>query len=329
MPEEVSIIVVNWNGKEFLEDCFQSLRGQTYRSFSVTLVDNGSTDGSLEFVSKRFPEVQVIALMENRGFAGANNFALRDLSTPYVALLNNDAAAEPRWLASLVEALEQTKEAGFAASKMLYYDRADVIDRCGDGYTWAGTGLLRGRNEPAGHYSRREWVFGACAGAALYRTSMLNDIGLFNEEFFLLYEDVDLSFRAQLKGYKCLYVPEALVYHKGSGSLVHDSSISVYYGHRNLEWVYIHNMPTLLILRTIFPHILYNIAAFCYFVMHGRGLGYLKAKRDAVIRFKGALKKRRQIQGSRKVDDSYIWSLLDRPALLRRLQDRWDKKSLS
>jgi len=326
MSEQVRIIVVNWNGRIFLEDCLQSLRRQTYRSFSVTLVDNGSTDGSLAFVSGRFPEVQVVALMENQGFARANNCALRDLTTPYAALLNNDAVADPCWLESLVEALEQTKEACFAASKMLYYDRPEVIDRCGDGYTRAGAGLLRGRGEPAGHYRLREWIFGACAGAALYRTSMLKDIGLFNGDFFLLYEDVDLSFRAQLKGYKCLYVPEALVYHRGSGSLVHDSPLSVYYGHRNLEWVYIQNMPARLIPRTIVPHIIYNIAALCYFVAHGRGMDYFRAKKDALKGLKRALKKRRQIQDGRTVDNSYIWGLLDRPVMMRRL---WDRRGIN
>jgi GT2 family glycosyltransferase len=326
MSEQVRIIVVNWNGRVFLEDCLQSIRRQTYRSFAVTLVDNGSTDGSLEFVSARFPEVHVIPLKENRGFAEANNYVLKNLTTPYAALLNNDAVADPRWLESLVETLEQTKEAGFAASKMLYYDRPEVIDRCGDGYTRAGAGLLRGRGEPAGHYGRREWIFGACAGAALYRASMLKDIGLFNGDFFLLYEDVDLSFRAQLKGYKCLYVPEAVVYHKGSGSLVHDSPLSVYYGHRNLEWVYIQNMPAQLIPRTIIPHMIYNISALCYFVAHGRGIDYLRAKKDALKGLKPALKKRRRIQSSRTVDDSTIWRLLDRPALLARVKWRWDKK---
>jgi GT2 family glycosyltransferase len=326
MSEQVRIVVVNWNGRSFLEDCLQSLRRQTYRSFSITLVDNGSTDGSVEFVSGRFPEVRVIALTENRGFAGANNCALKDLTTPYAALLNNDAVADPGWLASLVEALEQTKEAGFAASKMLFYDRPEVIDRCGDGYTRAGAALLRGRSEPAGHYGRREWIFGACAGAALYRASMLTDTGLFNEDFFLLYEDVDLSFRAHLKGHKCLYVPEAVVYHKGSGSLIHDSPLSVYYGHRNLEWVYIQNMPARLILRTIVPHLIYNIAALCYFIVRGRGIDYLRAKKDALKGLKPALKKRRQIQSSRTVDDSYIWGLLDRPALMARVRGRRDKK---
>jgi len=325
MSEQVRIIVVNWNGRTFLEDCLQSLRRQTYRSFSITLVDNGSTDGSVEFVSGRFPEVRVIALRENQGFAGANNCALKDLTTPYAALLNNDAVADPRWLESLFEALEQTKEAGFAASKMLCCDRPEAIDRCGDGYTRAGAALLRGRGEPAGHHGRREWIFGACAGAALYRSSMLMDIGLFNGDFFLLYEDVDLSFRAQLKGYKCLYVPEAVVYHKGSGSLVHDSPLSVYYGHRNLEWVYIQNMPARLIPRTIIPHIIYNIAALCYFVAHGRGIDYLRAKKDALKGLTLALKKRHQIQSSRTVDDSTIWGLLDRPGLMARVKWRRDK----
>jgi GT2 family glycosyltransferase len=129
---------------------------------------------------------------------------------------------------SLIGALESCPEAGFAASKMLYYDNPEIIDRAGDSYTRAGAG---------------EWIFGACAGAALYRTRMLRDTGIFDEDFFLLYEDVDLSFKAQLKGYKCLYVPEAIVHHKASSSIIYDSPTSVYYGHRNLEWVYIKNMP--------------------------------------------------------------------------------------
>jgi GT2 family glycosyltransferase len=322
ISDQVRIIIVNWNGRAFLEECLQSLRKQTFRSFSITLVDNGSTDASLEFLQSHFPEVKVIALKENLGFTGANNTALRDLTPPYVALLNNDAVADPRWLEFLVEALNQTEEAGFAASRMLFYDQPAVIDRCGDGYTRAGAALLRGRNEPADHYKRREWIFGACAGAALYRTSMLRDIGFFDEDFFLLCEDVDLSFRAQLKGYKCLYVPEATVFHKGSGSLVRDSPLSVYYGHRNLEWVYIQNMPARLIVRTLFSHVIYNISALCYFVLRGRGVDFIRAKKDALKGLGRALNKRRQIQKSRTVDDAYIWGILDRPALLNRLKNR-------
>lgn len=326
MTEQVRIIVVNWNGRSLLEECLQGLRRQSYRSFSVTLVDNGSTDGSPALVRDRFPEVRVISLTENRGFAGANNCALRDLTTPFVALLNNDAVADPRWLGYLVEALEQTKEAGFAASKMLYYDRPGMIDRCGDGYTRAGVGLLRGRGEPAGNYGRREWIFGACAGAALYRTDMLKDIGLFDEDFFLIYEDLDLSFRAQLRGYRCLYVPEAKVFHRASGSLVYDSPVSVYYGHRNLEWTYLQNMPGRLMLRTILPHLLYDLAAFCYFTVHGRGWDYVRAKGDAIRGFRRAWCKREHVQKGRCVTDRYIWSLFDKerlfPRFMRRLRKR-------
>ncbi len=325
MAEQVRIIVVNWNGRAFLEECLQSIRGQTYHSFSVTLVDNGSTDDSLALVRNRFPEVQVNALPENRGFAAANNCALRGLQAPYAALINNDAVAEPGWLGSLVEALEQTKEAGFAASKMLYYHQPDVIDRCGDGYTRAGVGLLRGRGEPASNYDRREWVFGACAGAALYRTDMLRDIGLFDEDFFLIHEDLDLSFRAQLRGYRCLYVPEARVLHKASGSLVYDSPVSVYYGHRNLEWTYLKNMPGRLMLRTILPHFFYDLAAFGYFTFQGRSFDYLLAKRDAWRGFQRARQKRVQVQKNRRVSDQYIWSLLSRERLFPRFLNRFRK----
>lgn len=319
----VSVVIVTWNGREFLPECLDALRRQVYRAFSVILVDNGSQDGSPAFVSEHYPEAHVVALAENRGFAAANNIALRTIDTEFVALLNNDAVPDPLWLKSLVEALEEHPQAGMAASKMLLYDRREVIDRAADGYTRAGAALLRGRGVSADCHPVREWVFGACAAAGLYRTAMLRDIGFFDEDFFLLYEDVDLSFRAQLKGYKCLYVPEALVYHKGSASIVHDSPRSVYYGHRNLEWVYIQNMPFWLLLRTIIPHILYDIAALSYFIVSGRGKDFFRAKKDAMKGLKRALEKRQRIQGGKVVDDAYLWGLFERPRLMERLARRF------
>jgi len=315
----VSVVIVNWNGKEFLLECLEGLRRQVYRDFSVILVDNGSQDGSAAFVSEHYPEVSIVALNDNRGFAAANNIALRTVNTEFVALLNNDAIPDPLWLKSLVEALEEHPEAGLAASKMLLDDRREIIDRAADGYTRAGAALLRGRGRSADSHRVREWVFGACGAAALYRMAMLRDIGFFDEDFFLLYEDVDLSFRAQLKGYKCFYVPEALVYHRSSSSIVHDSSVSVYYGQRNLEWVYIQNMPTRLLLRTIFSHILYDIAALSYFVVSGRGKDFFRAKRDALRGLKRALRKRERIQSGKVVDDGYLWGLFERPRLMERL----------
>ena len=196
----VSLIIVNWNGKNFLADCLDGLRQQTYGSFTVILVDNGSVDGSLELVHRRYPEVETIPLTKNMGFAAANNIAIRSVNTEYVALLNNDAFPHPQWLEKLTGGIEECPEAGSAASKMLFYSNRNIIDRAGDAYTVAGSGQLRGRRAPAEKYNMRERIFGACAGAALYRTEMLRDIGLFDEDFFLLYEDVDLSLRAQHSG---------------------------------------------------------------------------------------------------------------------------------
>lgn len=318
----VTIVIVNWNGSLFIRDCLKSIERQTFAEYSIIVVDNGSTDDSLKLVRESFATVKIIALEKNLGFAGGNNVALKNISTQYVALLNNDAIPHFHWLANLVDAIEENPEAGFAASKMLFYHKPDQIDRAGDVFTTAGTALLRGRGKSAEAYSQKEYVFGACAGAALYRTEMLWDIGLFDEDFFLLYEDVDLSFRAQLRGYKCIYVPEAIVYHVGSGSIGDDTPTSVYYSHRNLEWVYIKNMPDGLIKKTIVPHLIYDLAALFFFTAKGRGGDYLRAKRDAFKSIRKALQKRRKIQKNKKVLDGYIWNLLEKEKLLPRLTRR-------
>ena len=319
----VSVVIVNWNGKKFLAECLDGLRKQTYEDHSIVLVDNASDDGSLEFVNKNYPEIKIIALPENFGFAVANNVAIDSIKTENVALLNNDAIPHPAWLENLLKALEKNPEAGFAACKMLLYDRPDIMDRAGDIYTTAGTALLSGRGEPSENFNKPARVFGACAGAAMYRKCMLDDIGLFDEDFFLLYEDVDLSFRAQLRGYKCLYVPDAVVYHKASGSIGEDTPISVYYSHRNLEWVYIHNMPGSLIKKTMLNHLIYNLASFFFFVAKGRGKTFIKAKLDALRGIKRALEKRRRIQNRKKVVDEYIWNLLQKERFLPRLTRRF------
>jgi len=321
-PNLISVIIINWNGKRLLAECLDGLRNQTLTDHSIILVDNGSQDGSLEFVKKYYPEVRTIALANNLGFAAANNIAINSVDTKYIALLNNDAVPHPEWLQNLLKGLEMNPAAGMAASKMLLFDHMDTIDRAGDIYTTAGTALLNGRGEPSLKFSNPAWVFGACAGAAIYRKRMLEDIGLFDEDFFLLYEDVDLSFRAQLRGYRCIYVPDAIVYHKASSSIGDDSPLSVYHSHRNLEWVYLHNMPNSLILRTIVPHIIYVAAAFLFFAVKGRSAEFIKAKLHALKGLKRALNKRKRIQESRKVTDGYIWNLLIIEKLLPRIRRR-------
>ena len=328
MTALVTVVVVNWNGRACLIQCLNALRAQSIQDMAVIVVDNGSVDGSAAAVRLQFPEVTLIALAENLGFAAANNIAIRSVRTDYVALLNNDAIAHPLWLETLIYAMRRYPEAGFAASKMLYQDAPHIIDRAGDGYTTAGAGSLRGRGRSADTFPRSEWIFGACAGAALYRMAMLNDIGLFDADFFLLYEDVDLSFRAQLKGYKCRYVPDAVVYHQASRTVGYDSPTSVYYGHRNLEWVYFQNMPASLLTRTLVRHLVYTVAAFCFFAAKGLSATFIRAKWDGFKAWRSVLDKRKKNQAQRRVKDDYIRSLLEAERSFSRLSHRLKKPGL-
>jgi GT2 family glycosyltransferase len=321
----VSIVIVNWNGKKVLPMCLDALSRQTWKSFHVVVVDNGSTDGSAEYVAGYDRGIELVRLPSNTGFCRANNIALRRIATPYVALLNNDAFPCPQWLEALVNGLERHPEAGFAASKLLFYDAKGFIDRAGDGYTKAGVGYLRARWASYSEYSEEEMVFGASAAAALYRTDMLHRVGLFDEDFFLLHEDVDLSFRAQLMGFRCVYVPDAVAYHGVSSSIMRDSPTSVYYGQRNLEWVYLKNMPSKIMLKTVWLHIVYGIAAFAFFAVNGRMKECIKAKWDAAKGIKRVLEKRRLIQKMRTVDDHYLWSLLEKERFLPRFIGRLKK----
>jgi GT2 family glycosyltransferase len=326
MPEStrLTVIIITWNSIDYIDKCLAALYRQTFKDFQLHVVDNASNDGSADFIVTHFPEVHLRKLPHNIGFAAANNLALKEVKTEYVALLNPDAFAHPDWLNNLLTAMDEYPEAGFAASKMLLFDQPDFIDRAGDAYTRAGTASLRGRGKASNQYNSFEWVFGASAGAALYRREMLENIGLFNERFFLLYEDVDLSFRAQLSGYRCLYVPNAVVHHIGSQSIGKDSWTSIYFSHRNLEWVYFQNMPTGPLLRTLFVHLVYIFGSFLFFTIKGHGLTYLKAKWHALRGMKVAFTKRRMIQLNRKVSDKYIWDLLEKELFLPRLKRRME-----
>ena len=305
-----TVIIINWNGKHLLSDTLYALQSQTEPSFHTVIVDNGSCDGSVEFIRREFTDIEVIDLGWNSGFAYANNVAIKKVQTPYTILLNNDAVPSKNWVGRLIKAMEAHPSAGSAASKMLFFDNPDLIDRVGDAYTKAGVAKLRGRKELPNYYNKAEWIFGACAGAAIYRTSAIREVAGFDEDFFLINEDVDLSFRLQLRGYKCIYVPEAIVYHKASSSIVHDSTMSVYYGHRNLEWVYVKNLPLTIIAKTLPLHLLYISLAFSFFLLKGHGRTYLKAKIDAFIGMGKMLKKRREIQSMRCVNKNYIASLM-------------------
>jgi GT2 family glycosyltransferase len=211
----VSVVIPNYNGLAHLPECFASLDVQTFRDFEVIVVDNASADGSLEWLSTQRPDVRVIARAVNGGFSTAVNAGIRASSAPYIALLNNDTAAEPQWLASLVGALDELPDYDIAASLMLLYYETGLVNAAGDVYRFRNlAGENRGMRRPESEFASRERVFGACAGAALYRRGVFDEVGLFDEDFFLMYEDVDLDMRCLIAGKKTVYVPAARIRHK-------------------------------------------------------------------------------------------------------------------
>lgn len=317
----VTAVVQNWNRRDLLQPCLAALRGQSYPSSEIVLVDNGSTDDSVAYVREHFPEVTVMALPDNRGFAAGNNVAIRASNSRYIALLNNDAQPEADWLEAMMDALATHPEVGFCASKMLYLDDLQTIDTAGDVFYDYGAGGKRGMDQPDGcEFSRAEYVFGACAGAAIYRRSMLQDIGLFDEDFFLYMEDIDLSFRAQLRGYKCLFVPAGRVYHQVSATTGRGSRLSIYYSLRNMLYVLVKDLPTSLLIHHLGPILVYFLAGDAIFALSGYAAEVARARRDNLGMVRKMLAKREAIQSTRRVSDAYIESIMTKGQLGARVR---------
>ncbi len=216
---KATVVIPNWNGARWLPGCLGGLAEQTFRDFHVVVVDGASHDGSVAYVRETFPAVHVLTLDRNYGFAAAANAGIRVNRSPYVVLLNNDTVPRPQWLGALVDAIEQAPDAvGSIASKMLSMNDPERVDDAGDLLTWQGAAYKRGHGCAAQEYDRPIEVFSACGGAALYRRVFLDDVGHFDERFFAYLEDVDLGLRGQLRGYRCLYAPNAEVLHHGYGS---------------------------------------------------------------------------------------------------------------
>jgi GT2 family glycosyltransferase len=308
--KKISIIVVNWNGQPFLEDCLGSLTRQTYGNREIIFVDNGSTDSSVSYVKEKFADIKIIELGENTGFTGGNAEGLKVAEGDFVGLINNDARAEDSWLENLIQPMLEDSTIGISASKLLFED-GRTINSAGDGLTTAAVGLNRGLGKNGALFSNPELVFGACGAAVLYRRRMLDEIGFLDNDFFLYDEDTDLNFRAQLAGWKCAYVPTAIVHHKSNATSGRLSDVHVYYHSRNLEFVWLKNMPSSLMMRYAHHKLIQELGSFFYLcIRHGKWKAFFRAKKDALKMIPLMWRKRKEVQIMKRVSDSDIRRLL-------------------
>lgn len=242
MTETTTVIIPNYNGLGFMDDCIRALEAQTYRNFRTLVVDNGSTDGSVEWLKEH--RIETIFLGENTGFSGAVNTGIRASDTPYVILLNNDTRVDEYFVAELVKAIGRSEKIFSVSSRMLQMYHPELVDDAGDMYSLLGWGFQRGVGQSAGGYKKACRVFSACAGAAIYRREVFEKIGYFDEKHFAYLEDMDVGYRARIAGYDNLYWPAAVVYHVGSGTSGSKyNSFKVKLAARNNVYLNYKNMP--------------------------------------------------------------------------------------
>jgi GT2 family glycosyltransferase len=281
---QVTVVIPNLNGRHLLEGCLHALAAQTYSDWEAIVVDNGSTDESVEWLREAYPAVRAIVNTENRGFAAAINQGIEASDSRYVATLNNDTEVSPGWLAALVEAAESAGKAGMCASKMVFADRPDVINSTGICVDRVGIAWDRRGGEAddgdGGHPDGSGWleVFGPCAGAALYRRAMLDEVGPFDPDFFAYLEDVDLAWRARRAGWRCLYVPAARVLHRHSATGREGSPFKSYHLGRNKVWLVAKNYPFGRLWYYVPLVVLYDLAAVVYALAARRDIHALRGR---------------------------------------------------
>lgn len=327
---KVAVVIPNWDGLEDMRTCLAALEKQTY-PHTVIVVDNGSVDGSVEFL--RTQNIQLIEHATNLGFAGGVNGGIRPaLEQGYdaIALLNNDAIADPGWLKALVETMQTNPKLGIVTSKILTANGTQ-LDSTGDYYTVWGLPYPRGRGETEiNKYDEQTEIFGASGGASLYRSDVFKQIGLFDEDFFAYYEDVDISFRAQWAGWKVAFSPQAIVYHQISGTSGKIKGFATLQTMKNQPLLLVKNVPKKYFWKVFWrfgvAHTLFYLRA----ITRGQFWSATKGDARGTRLLRKAGKQRKQIMASKVVTDEYIWSMLvhDLPPnahALRKLRSVWWK----
>lgn len=312
MKYKIAVVIPNWNGEDLIKECLNSLLIQSVKC-EVIVVDNGSMDGSVNLIKKHFPKVTLLEFEDNAGFAGGVNrgisYALKK-GFEYIALFNNDAVADKNWLKNLIKEFDDEK-IGIVTGKFLRSDKKH-IDSTGDFYTIWGLPYPRGRNqEDNGQFNKKQEVFGASGGASLYRSELFKDIGLFDEDFFAYYEDVDISLRAQMAGWKIIYIPKAIAYHGIGGTSSKMGDFTRYHSAKNFLLLYSRNLPTKLYLKYLpfFTIQLLRMAVSSF--LRGKFIVFTKGTLAAIKLHKKTKVERKHNLAKQKVSDEYINSIID------------------
>lgn len=295
---KVTVIIPNWNGMRWLDACLSALSRQDTTAFVTLVVDNGSTDGSLHFIAQHYPQVDVVPLARNTGFAHAANVGTERATTPYILLLNTDTVVYPDFISRLVARMD-TAPPDIAAihPQMLQLDDPGRIDDAGDTLSWYGAATKQGHDEPASEHAEEREIFSPSGGASLYRRDALRDIGGFDESFFAYLEDVDLGLRGRLRGYRYLYLPGAKVLHKSHGAGLHLSRY-VELVTRNRLLLFTKNMPTSLLIEH-FPQLFYGQIHF--FFAYARPLASFRGYWTFLQCLPAALRQRRAVPVGHRV----------------------------
>ena len=274
---EVSVVIPNYNGEKYLRDCLDSLNEQTFRDFELIVVDNGSEDDSVKIVRDRFPQARIERLDKNYGFSRAVNDGIKMAKAPYVILLNNDTRADKDYIKELYLAITGDERIFSVNPKMLQMYKPGLIDSAGDMYCCLGWAFARGKDSPGQAYDKRRDIFSACAGAAIYRKSVFDVIGYFDEKHFAYLEDVDVGYRARINGYRNVYEPRAVIYHAGSGmSGSRYNTFKINLSSRNNVYMAYKNMPLLQLILNLPFLILGCLVKTLFFIRKGEGRTYVR-----------------------------------------------------
>jgi GT2 family glycosyltransferase len=329
----LSVVIPNWNGKKFLAGCLESLFQQSYKTIEVVVVDNGSHDGSVAFLEQNYQSIKLAKFSENTGFSIAVNRGIQESSGEYIALLNNDTIIDINWASELVRAMREHPEIASAGCKMLAFDDHSMLDGAGDGYRRGGLpGRIGHRERDTGRFDIPRYILGACGGAAIYRRTLFDAIGFFDNDYFAYLEDVDFGLRAQSAGFKCLYVPSAIVYHLGCGTTGSGyNPLVVRLSAQNNINTIIKNIPSGLLLKFL-PEIvywqLYYLAV--VIVRSGQIWPWIKGCYGAARLLPKMVRKREIIEKKRRVSLAYLEQIIFESELdLKQSKQRLNLQSMS